>query len=237
MLQEIGDDQEQAARHARGQRLADLLEGDPAVDPLGRHLRRRPGQRSRARRVRRGGGRLGQDLGPDRDPPAASSRTSTTNFNVAGAYAAAILLAILAIVDPALDEPASPPLNRGDDDEEPGLQVVAQPPRRPDHARPSKDFAAVAEKASGGIAVKNVTKRFGDFVALDDVSIEVPDGGLTALLGPQRLGQVDPAAGDRRARGARRGRGLISGENTTDGPRPGPRTSASCSSTTPRSST
>src|SRR3954462_1143326 len=39
------------------------------------------------------------------------------------------------------------------------------------------------------IAVKNVTKRFGDFVALDDVSIEVPDGGLTALLGPSGSGK------------------------------------------------
>jgi sulfate transport system ATP-binding protein len=35
-----------------------------------------------------------------------------------------------------------------------------------------------------GISVENVTKRFGDFVALDDVSIDVPDGALTALLGP-----------------------------------------------------
>ncbi len=39
------------------------------------------------------------------------------------------------------------------------------------------------------IAVDNVTKRFGDFVALDDVSIEVPDGGLTALLGPSGSGK------------------------------------------------
>jgi sulfate transport system ATP-binding protein len=39
------------------------------------------------------------------------------------------------------------------------------------------------------IAVKNVTKRFGDFVALDDVSIEVPEGGLTALLGPSGSGK------------------------------------------------
>ena len=31
---------------------------------------------------------------------------------------------------------------------------------------------------------ENVTKRFGDFTALDDVSITVPDGSLTALLGP-----------------------------------------------------
>jgi sulfate transport system ATP-binding protein len=40
-----------------------------------------------------------------------------------------------------------------------------------------------------GIAVNNVKKSFGDFVALDDVSIEVPDGSLTALLGPSGSGK------------------------------------------------
>ncbi len=40
-----------------------------------------------------------------------------------------------------------------------------------------------------GITVDNVTKRFGDFVALHDVSIEVPDGSLTALLGPSGSGK------------------------------------------------
>ena len=35
-----------------------------------------------------------------------------------------------------------------------------------------------------GISVRNVSKRFGEFDALDDVSIEIPDGSLTALLGP-----------------------------------------------------
>ena len=39
------------------------------------------------------------------------------------------------------------------------------------------------------IAVENVTKRFGDFVALDDVSLDVPDGSLTALLGPSGSGK------------------------------------------------
>jgi sulfate transport system ATP-binding protein len=39
------------------------------------------------------------------------------------------------------------------------------------------------------IEVKGVTKRFGDFVALDDVSLNVPDGGLTALLGPSGSGK------------------------------------------------
>jgi sulfate transport system ATP-binding protein len=39
------------------------------------------------------------------------------------------------------------------------------------------------------ISVRNVQKRFGDFVALDDVSLEVPSGSLTALLGPSGSGK------------------------------------------------
>jgi sulfate transport system ATP-binding protein len=39
------------------------------------------------------------------------------------------------------------------------------------------------------IEVRNVEKRFGDFVALGDVSLTVPDGALTALLGPSGSGK------------------------------------------------
>jgi sulfate transport system ATP-binding protein len=39
------------------------------------------------------------------------------------------------------------------------------------------------------IEARNVTKRFGDFVALDDVSIDVESGSLTALLGPSGSGK------------------------------------------------
>jgi sulfate transport system ATP-binding protein len=39
------------------------------------------------------------------------------------------------------------------------------------------------------IAVEGAHKRFGDFRALDDVSIDVPDGSLTALLGPSGSGK------------------------------------------------
>ncbi|MCD4533501.1 TOBE-like domain-containing protein [Nocardioides sp. cx-169] len=39
------------------------------------------------------------------------------------------------------------------------------------------------------IEVKNVTKKFGDFVALDDVSVSLPTGQLTALLGPSGGGK------------------------------------------------
>jgi sulfate transport system ATP-binding protein len=39
------------------------------------------------------------------------------------------------------------------------------------------------------IAVDSVSKRFGDFAALEDVTVEVPDGSLTALLGPSGSGK------------------------------------------------
>jgi sulfate transport system ATP-binding protein len=39
------------------------------------------------------------------------------------------------------------------------------------------------------IEARNVTKRYGDFLALDDVSIEVPSGSLTAVLGPSGSGK------------------------------------------------
>ncbi len=39
------------------------------------------------------------------------------------------------------------------------------------------------------ISVHGISKRFGDFVALDDVSIEVAGGSLTALLGPSGSGK------------------------------------------------
>jgi ABC-type Fe3+/spermidine/putrescine transport system ATPase subunit len=34
------------------------------------------------------------------------------------------------------------------------------------------------------LRLENVGKRFGDFVAVDDVSLEVPEGEFLTLLGP-----------------------------------------------------
>ncbi|HEY2718075.1 MAG TPA: ATP-binding cassette domain-containing protein, partial [Solirubrobacteraceae bacterium] len=39
------------------------------------------------------------------------------------------------------------------------------------------------------IEALNVSKRFGDFTALDDVSVTVSDGALMALLGPSGSGK------------------------------------------------
>ena len=39
------------------------------------------------------------------------------------------------------------------------------------------------------IEIRNVSKRFGDFVALDEVSVTIPTGQLTALLGPSGGGK------------------------------------------------
>src|SRR4029077_9893387 len=55
----------------------------------------------------------------------------------------------------------------------------------------ARDDHDQATTGGGGrvISVTGVTKKFGDYTALDDVSLEVPDGSLTALLGPSGSGK------------------------------------------------
>ena len=68
------------------------------------------------------------------------------------------------------------------------------------------------------ITVTDVNKRFGDFVALDDVSLEVPGGSLTALLGPSGSGKSTLLRVIAGLETPDSGRVEISGEDATDVP-------------------
>ena len=75
------------------------------------------------------------------------------NFDLAGAYAASALLALIALATLL------------------AMSLIG------------------SRRSRVMIAVESVSKRFGDFAALDDVSLEAPDGKLTALLGPSGSGK------------------------------------------------
>ena len=122
-------------------------------------------------------------------------------YNMPGAFALASLLSSLALVTLAIktalewktrselysrlrgalpDDSAEAPAARA-----PYLRLAEPGQRRADEQRETSEGTTQV-----GISVKNVTKRFGKFVALDNVSLEAPHGVLLALLGPSGCGKT-----------------------------------------------
>src|SRR5690606_425764 len=59
-----------------------------------------------------------------------------------------------------------------------------RPPFKPTNRQPTTDNQTMS------IQVHNISKRFGDFVALDDINLDFPSGELVALLGPSGCGKT-----------------------------------------------
>ncbi|MBE0436100.1 MAG: sulfate ABC transporter ATP-binding protein [Methylomicrobium sp.] len=68
------------------------------------------------------------------------------------------------------------------------------------------------------ITLNHISKRFGNFAALDDINLEIPEGELVALLGPSGCGKTTLLRIIAGLEQADRGQVLLNGSDVTDQP-------------------
>lgn len=86
------------------------------------------------------------------------------------------------------------------------------------------------------ITLQNISKQFGDFKALDNINLDIPEGELVALLGPSGCGKTTLLRIIAGLEQADQGEVYLKGDNVTQQPVKTGR-SVSCSSITPCSGT